>query len=303
PENHAQHVLFLDIAAKLGNEIILIPIWLLQAMACSTPSKKYLEVLSQKSVRLSTSTPKLIVLDLNHTLLSRSKKKSTRGTLRPYLNEFLQYLFEGTDKKDGTFSVMVWSSARPQTVDALVNLAFGRYRDQLIAIWSRNKFGLDKQMYYRKVPVIKNLETIWNELNRPHHVNPHDGWSETSSSELPNDMSSPSTTPRSPLSPTNETSTDTFIEKLPRAIDLDTINGISPCTWDQTNTILIDDSPSKAVLQPYNAIHLPPFNSPARQLAKDKELVNVINYLEILKHQDNVSAYMKEHAYVSTRMD
>ncbi|CAG8579939.1 7605_t:CDS:1 [Acaulospora colombiana] len=268
-------------------------------MTCSTPSKKYLEILSRKSVRLSKPTPKLIVLDLNSTLLHRSKKKRTRGTLRPYLKEFLQYLFDSTEgtSENFDFSVMVWSSARPQTVDALVDKAFGRYRSRLVAIWSRKKFGLNEHAYHRKVSVIKDLETVWDELNR--HHNNHDG----SSSESLNDgiytsiTFSPSTTPRS------VPSTNNIIEMLPQAIDLDTINNTSSHIWDQTNTILIDDSPSKAVLQPYNAIHLLPFDSPRRQLAKDKELLNIIKYLEFLKYQDNISAYMKEHAYVSTEFN
>ncbi|OMH78569.1 putative FCP1-like protein [Zancudomyces culisetae] len=74
----------------------------------------------------------LLVLDLNGTLVHRSKK-SKRITKRPYLDEFLSFALQN-------FAVMVWSSAQPMNVAKMVRSIFNENQqqiEQLAAIWDR----------------------------------------------------------------------------------------------------------------------------------------------------------------------
>ncbi|QIX02154.1 hypothetical protein AMS68_007671 [Peltaster fructicola] len=65
--------------------------------------------------------------------------------------------------------------------------------------------------------------------------------------------------------------------------------------FDQTNTILIDDTALKAAGQPFNLLEVD-------ELVRDKvefgELGQVVAYLEQAKYQSNVSAYMKVNRFV-----
>ncbi|KXL50679.1 hypothetical protein M433DRAFT_150750 [Acidomyces richmondensis BFW] len=68
-------------------------------------------------------------------------------------------------------------------------------------------------------------------------------------------------------------------------------------SWTQENTVLIDDSREKAVSEPYNHIEVDEFVGPARQKAQST-LEQVKEYLEVLKWQKNVSAYIRRHPLV-----
>ncbi|KAH8552570.1 HAD-like domain-containing protein [Umbelopsis sp. PMI_123] len=65
------------------------------------------------------------------------------------------------------------------------------------------------------------------------------------------------------------------------------------------NTILLDDSASKAVLQPFNSIAISEFDHKCTNIIQngDNELLNVIAYLEKVKYEDNVSNFMKRNPY------
>ncbi|KAK5822015.1 HAD-like domain-containing protein [Linnemannia elongata] len=63
--------------------------------------------------------------------------------------------------------------------------------------------------------------------------------------------------------------------------------------YDQTNTVLIDDSPHKSQLQPHNCMIVPDFDDTRAELGGDQELLKVLHYLNDLLYQDNVSAYMR----------
>src|SRR5437588_8335434 len=86
--------------------------------------EKYLEIISTKpSIKLPSPSPKLVILDLNGTLVCRRKTKKAKITkvlLRPFLNEFLRYIFFS-----GNFLVMIWSSIRPENVELIIKEAFG----------------------------------------------------------------------------------------------------------------------------------------------------------------------------------
>jgi hypothetical protein len=119
-----------------------------------------------------TVVRKLLVLDLNGTLVYRSPHRSARERLfgrgsatggwadddvyaqfdpsqprplrvvhpRPYLSSFRQYLFHPKTRR--WLDTMVWSSAQPHSVNDMVGRCFGNEKDGLVAIWARDKLGL-----------------------------------------------------------------------------------------------------------------------------------------------------------------
>jgi len=125
----------------------------------STTKSQYYNITSQPSTNLAQPSPKLIILDLNGTLVFRKKVRNI--TLRPFIDEFINYLFND----ENNFLVMVWSTARPENVDIMVNVIFEDRRENLIAVWGRDKFGFTEQEYQAHTLSIKNLETVWNALN------------------------------------------------------------------------------------------------------------------------------------------
>jgi hypothetical protein len=131
----------------------------LSESAVPTITTLYLNIVSQPSIDLVQPSPKLIILDLNGTLVYR--KKTRNIILRPFTDEFAKYLF--TD--DNNFFVMVWSTARPENVHLMVDTVFGDQKEKLIAIWGRDKFGFTEQEYNSHTKSIKNLDTVWNALN------------------------------------------------------------------------------------------------------------------------------------------
>ena len=116
---------------------------------------------------LDTSTWKiskkhgLVVLDLNGTLIYRTKKGKTIHP-RPYLHHFLDTLFP-------YFHVMVWSSARPESVRRMIKEAFApRHQLHLIDVWDREDFGLTKKEYLSNTSTVKHLSRIRNSFGFAH---------------------------------------------------------------------------------------------------------------------------------------
>lgn len=66
--------------------------------------------------------------------------------------------------------------------------------------------------------------------------------------------------------------------------------------WDQTNTILIDDSRTKAAAQPHNLLEIPEFKNKAEQKKTDV-LKQVAGYLEELRWQVDVSAFIRTRSF------
>lgn len=61
--------------------------------------------------------------------------------------------------------------------------------------------------------------------------------------------------------------------------------------WDQTNTVLVDDSVEKGQSEPYNLVLIPEYEGDARE--KGDILPQVHDYLNQLSLHSNVSAYMR----------
>jgi hypothetical protein len=67
--------------------------------------------------------------------------------------------------------------------------------------------------------------------------------------------------------------------------------------WDQTNTILLDDSALKASAQPYNHIPVPEFRG-GREPDDGRSIFNQIReYLEVITFQQDVSSYIQKDPF------
>ncbi|KAF9164643.1 hypothetical protein BGX21_003441 [Mortierella sp. AD011] len=198
----------------------------------------------EEPVTLTEPHKLLVILDLNGTLFYRTRGNNRSITPRPYLSEFLDFLFKNC-------RVMVWSSAQPQSVEAMLGHGFGDYVDRLDRIWNRTHFRLTPEDYSKKVLTIKDLEFVWEGIEK-----------EKKAAE-------------------NATAKhEKFLVE-----------------FDQTNTVLIDDSKDKIQLQPYNGLTLRDFDVDLARSGTDNELPKVVRYLEKLTYQKNVSAYMRLHPF------
>ncbi|KAJ6551216.1 hypothetical protein B0H19DRAFT_951112 [Mycena capillaripes] len=111
---------------------------------------------------------KLLILDLNGTLLLRSKH--SRGGPRsgprprtvyprPFLNSFSEYIFHPSTMV--WLDTMVWSSAQPASVSDMVHNCFGDQQRKFLAIWARDTLGLPPALYNKKTQTTKDLAKPW----------------------------------------------------------------------------------------------------------------------------------------------
>ncbi|KAF9939543.1 hypothetical protein BGZ67_009309 [Mortierella alpina] len=213
-----------------------------------TPS--YTTVAAQTPVTLKEPRKILVILDLNGTLFYRNKSNKRSVTARPYLGKFLDFLFEHC-------RVMVWSSAQPHSVEAMLSFGFGDRVSRLDRVWTRDHFRLPAVDYARKVLTIKDLEYVWDGIEK-----------EKKTAKKPD-----GDRPHHPK---------------------------YAVQFDQTNTVLIDDSKHKSQLQPHNGLALRDFDQDLARAGTDNELLKVRAYLEKLIYQENVSAFMRLHPFDST---
>ncbi|OOF90319.1 hypothetical protein ASPCADRAFT_519295 [Aspergillus carbonarius ITEM 5010] len=205
------------------------------------PTKAYLDQSSQPPKRNFWSQPLLIILDLNGTLVHRKDRSlPPRIRKRAGLEDFIKTLMQ-------KYKVMVWSSARPPTVDGVCRQLFlNKRRARLVAEWSRDHFNLPKKQYNAKIQVYKTLGTVWAD--------------EGIQASYPGlrDLKFPVP--------------DTF----------------QKTRWDQTNTILIDDTIVKASSEPHNLLEIPSFDESAGP-EDATTLAKVLRVLEELSKHDDVS--------------
>lgn len=136
------------------------------------PSAAYLKISKSPSVRLASpnSQRKLVILDLNGTLLVRSSRRQRqqehvgeestgqppprRAFPRPYLPALHAYLVHPFVRE--WLDTMVWSSAQPHSVDDMVRCAFGdtaKLDGTFKAVWARDMFGLERDAYCQCISV------------------------------------------------------------------------------------------------------------------------------------------------------
>lgn len=109
--------------------------------------------------------PGLLILDLNGTLVHSSHKRVPHALanwkarnkfvyIRPYLQEFLNYIFANFE------AVAVWTSNIKENAESICDLIFTpEQRKRLLFVWSRNE--CEKRPNYHTV---KNLQHVWASL-------------------------------------------------------------------------------------------------------------------------------------------
>lgn len=120
------------------------------------PSPEYLKNSSFQPLLLRQPKHLLVVIDLNGTLLFRpSRNHPTKFIARPHTKRFLQYCID-------TFTVVIWSSARPENVRNMCEaILTADIRHKVAAIWGRDKFDLSKADYNTRVQCYKRLTKVW----------------------------------------------------------------------------------------------------------------------------------------------
>ncbi|KAF4963927.1 hypothetical protein FZEAL_10904 [Fusarium zealandicum] len=66
--------------------------------------------------------------------------------------------------------------------------------------------------------------------------------------------------------------------------------------WDQSNTILVDDSQEKARTEPFNLIRIPEFSGLATEIAD--VLPQVHDYLNLLAHEADISRFARQSPFI-----
>ncbi|PFH46370.1 hypothetical protein AMATHDRAFT_70071 [Amanita thiersii Skay4041] len=177
----------------------------------AVPTPEYLRITIETSTYLANiaSVRKLLILDLNGTLVFRSPHsrrafqpqahaeghthhhhhtpfdpythplppgtslRSLRAVHpRPFMTSFRKYLFHADTRV--WLDTMVWSSAQPHSVADMVDKSFGTCKSQLVAVWARDTLDLTKEEYNQKTQTTKNLEKPWAYFSKIHGGG--DGW-------------------------------------------------------------------------------------------------------------------------------
>ncbi|KAJ8473032.1 hypothetical protein ONZ51_g8120 [Trametes cubensis] len=127
----------------------------------------------------------------------------------------------------------------------MVDKCFGDEKQKLLAVWARDTLGLSNNHYHRKVQTVKDLNKPWahfgsHSVHIPH--SPHSSIANTPRSSP--ELSSPSRSSDNPES-------------------------TAPQAHSALTTLLLDDSPRKAELQPFNHVCIGEYSGERR--AKDLE--------------------------------
>ena len=213
------------------------------------PSPGYLALSQQPSEILPdpATARKLLVLDLNGTLLFRSARSRASSGLqlrpvqpRPYMQSFRQYLLCLETK--AWLDTMVWSSAQPHSVEDMVDKVFGTAKGELKAVWNRKSLGLS-EAEYREHQFLFSFHDTSMCPDRPLYLD--------RKTVTMKDLTKPWDLFASALSP----------EKLQGRSK---VAGQSQIIHSAFTTVLLDDSPHKAVLQPYSHVCIPEYDSARR---------------------------------------
>lgn len=116
----------------------------------------------------SSLASKLLVLDLNGTLVYRNKSHSNSRNAypRPYLGCFFKYIYrpQADENQPRPWEVFVWSSAQPHNVRVMLESTFdpahieglwdvkegevdlGEH-GKVLGVWARDKMGLSEKEY------------------------------------------------------------------------------------------------------------------------------------------------------------
>lgn len=139
----------------------------------------FLFVMFKKDDKKNDSQKKLLILDMNNVLVFRvfipSQEQEQPDTIpfndlatispnkrfytwqRPHLDSFIDFCLEN-------YNVAVWSSARRENVDHLIDLVFGKIRRKLLAFeWDQSHCESHSQGAFSEKPIFfKNLSKVWD---------------------------------------------------------------------------------------------------------------------------------------------
>lgn len=204
------------------------------------PSLGYQIQAHQDPTWLTQPKALLVLIDMNGTLICRQQRGASNHFIeRPYVKEFLRYLFK-------FHRVMVWGSARPRNLRAICSRLLNREQlDSLVAMWGRDTLRLPTSLYNRKAVIHKRLEWVWDDES------------------------------------------------------IRAQSALFGHPWDQSNTVLIDDSLDKAASEPFNLIQVESFVAAEHQ-TEDEVLPRVVRYLEYLRLQKDASAYIRASPFGMT---
>ncbi|KAF7316764.1 FCP1-like proteiny domain-containing protein [Mycena chlorophos] len=234
------------------------------------PSPSYLAISSQSPpFPLPEGQRKLLIFDLNGTLLLRSPRRLQQRKiyLRPYMASLVAFIAHPRTR--AFLDVMVWSSAQAHNVGEMVERVFGVGEGEgkgpiLKAVWARDTLGLSKEAFYQKTQTTKDLAKPWSFFNpiktiqstvvdrgesNSGRYSPSIDVTRVSSPPPPS--SSPAAPPSSlpPTSGPDPESEQEEPELFPHNAE---------------TTLLVDDSPLKARLQPWNHLCVAEYDAPMR---------------------------------------
>ncbi|KAJ7261721.1 hypothetical protein B0H12DRAFT_333335 [Mycena haematopus] len=249
------------------------------------PSPAYLVAsLSAQPTNIPDGQRKLLIFDLNGTLLLRSPREYRPRKIypRPYVRALVAYLAHPA--VFAWLDCMVWSSAQPHNVAEMVERVFGGGEGAgsgpiLRAVWARDTLGLGREAFYRKTQTTKDLAKPWAFFATPKSDRsspPHSDASRvraasptlrySPSAPSPRALSPPPTPAPSSSAPQSSPGSDDFVQ--PPAIAMDSIPEPAPprpsYRHGPLTTLLVDDSPLKARLQPWNHLCVSEYDAPTR---------------------------------------
>lgn len=193
----------------------------------------------------------------------------------------------------------------------------------LVDLWDRGSMDITLEQLNSKYPTIKDLTKVWRILKwdplDPASPNPallqrqdpanhgHSSSASVSSSRSSNngDVYQPAPSPAPSMASSTSTSTTATYSK----------KGLR---WSQLDTILIDDTPTKASIQPHNHLSIPSWKPPNKigipfsngrdsynnggmmgpgETRNDTCLVQLVGMLERLRYHTNVSAAIRSSQF------
>ncbi|KAJ7455211.1 hypothetical protein B0H11DRAFT_2067080 [Mycena galericulata] len=266
------------------------------------PSPEYLAIsLSAQPSSVTPGQRKLLIFDLNGTLLLRSPRSygQRKIYLRPYARSLVAYIAHPAVR--AWLDCMVWSSAQAHNVREMVERVFGTGEGDgtgpiLRAVWARDTLGLGREAFYQKTQTTKDLAKPWTFFASPRDStasrppSPSDnnavyaaadhetgaGDDSNSSHPPPGALTSLSSPPSSPPLPPSSAPTAVSTSKFSNASSpVNTNPGPLPLPYPHgpDSTLLVDDSPLKARLQPWNHLCVAEYDAATR--ARDRAVASL----------------------------
>ncbi|KAJ6520888.1 hypothetical protein DFH09DRAFT_939473 [Mycena vulgaris] len=216
------------------------------------PSPEYLATSLAEQNNAPPGQRKLLIFDLNGTLLLRSSRAyagARKIYLRPYARALVAYISHPT--VGAWLDCMVWSSAQAHNVREMVERVFGAAESTgtgpiLRAVWARDTLGLSREAFHQKTQTTKDLAKPWAFFSGLNSSQQSPSWSSTPSIGWDSQSTSVSNLAAN-------AATDSDAPDPPHG----------PHT-----TLLVDDSPLKARLQPWNHLCVVEYDAAAR--ARDR---------------------------------